>query len=68
MQCHGRESLDEEGMEREGVIRKPVERGWGIWCQADVIAAKVRERQTERSGEGVVIEMEGSLRVSWVSG
>ncbi|KAJ9636399.1 hypothetical protein H2199_008074 [Coniosporium tulheliwenetii] len=63
VQWYGRELVDEEGMEREEVIRKPVERGWGIWYQADVIAAKVRDRQTKRSGEGVVIGAEGSLRV-----
>lgn len=63
VQWYGREFVDEEGMEREEVIRKPVERGWGIWYQADVIAAKVRERQMEVSGEGVVIGKEESLRV-----
>jgi hypothetical protein len=62
VQWYGDEFLDENGIEKDEVIQKPVERGWGIWYQADVIAAKLRERQhNELPGE--VIGVEESLRV-----
>lgn len=62
VQWYGEEFVGEDGVEKEEVIRKPVERGWGIWYQADVIAKKVKEQQTSQ-GPGVVIGAEESLRV-----
>jgi dihydrodiol dehydrogenase / D-xylose 1-dehydrogenase (NADP) len=62
LQRYGEEFLDAEGRERGEVIRKPVGRGWGIWCQADVIAGRVLEKRGE-GGEGEVIGEEEGLRV-----
>lgn len=62
VQWYGEEFLGEDGIEKEEIIKKPVERGWGIWYQADVIAAAVRDRKgSEKQGE--VIGAEESLRV-----
>ncbi|SMQ46757.1 unnamed protein product [Zymoseptoria tritici ST99CH_1A5] len=61
VQWYGAEHLDKDGIETEEVIKKPVERGWGIWYQADVIAEKVFSRQA--GAEGEVIGYEESLRV-----
>ncbi|KAK4972612.1 hypothetical protein LTR66_011268 [Elasticomyces elasticus] len=63
VQWYGREFIDEEGMEKEEIIRKPIARGWGIWYQADVIASRVHERQKNGSSRGEVIGAEESLRV-----
>ena len=64
VQWYGPDYLDLEGLEQNEVIKKPVERGWGIWYQADVIAKEVLKR---RSGgeetKGSVIDKDGSLRV-----
>jgi predicted dehydrogenase len=62
IQWYGDEFLDENGIEKDEVIQKPVERGWGIWYQADVIAAKLRERE-HNDLPGEVIGVEESLRV-----
>jgi len=65
VQWYDDEHMDEDGIEKEEIILKPVERGWGVWYQADVIASRVATRQ--RSGrpdqEGEVIGEEESLRV-----
>lgn len=37
VQWYGGEHVDKDGIEKDEVIRKPVD-GWGIWYQADVIA------------------------------
>ena len=63
VQWYGREHVDEEGMEVEEVIERPVERGWGIWYQADVMAKEVLKRQSGDQKEGMVIGAEESLRV-----
>lgn len=63
VQWYGRHFVDDEGTEREEVIKKPVERGWGIWYQADVIADRVCDRQRQGSNRGEAIGAEGSLRV-----
>jgi hypothetical protein len=65
VQWYAEEWLDEEGRERDEVIKMPVERGWGIWCQADVLARRVWERKKKGEGKGVgeVIGEEESLRV-----
>ncbi|KAK3717725.1 hypothetical protein LTR37_005496 [Vermiconidia calcicola] len=61
VQWYDAEHLDKDGIETEEVIQKPVERGWGIWYQADVIAAKVAQRRP--GSEGEVIGCEESLRI-----
>ena len=64
VQWYGRDFVDEEGIEKEEVIKKPVARGWGMWYQADVIASKVYERQRHGGSKGCeVIGAEESLRV-----
>lgn len=55
------EHLNEQGMETEEIIKKPVERGWGMWYQADVIASKVASRPAGADGE--VVGGAESLRV-----
>ncbi|KAJ6012443.1 hypothetical protein N7522_002798 [Penicillium canescens] len=45
VQWYDEEHLDENGMETEEVVEMPVERGWGIWYQADVIAERVTRRK-----------------------
>ena len=62
VQWYGEEFVGADGIEKEEVIDKPVERGWGIWYQADVIAQKVMEQRSTQ-GPGVVIGAEESLRV-----
>jgi len=62
VQWYGEEFVGDDGIEKEESIDKPVERGWGIWYQADVIAKKVLERRSSE-GPGVVIGAEESLRV-----
>jgi predicted dehydrogenase len=45
---YGEGFLDADGLEKDELIMKPVERGWGIGYQADVIAQRVFEkRRTE---------------------
>ncbi|KAK4495266.1 hypothetical protein PRZ48_013595 [Zasmidium cellare] len=61
VQWYGAEHLDEDGIEKEEVIKKPVERGWGLWYQADVIADRVRQRKSGEQGE--VIGGQETLRV-----
>lgn len=61
VQWYSEEHVGNDGVERQEVIRKPVERGWGIWYQADIIAAQVEAQQT--SEPGVVIGAKESLRV-----
>jgi predicted dehydrogenase len=61
VQWYGAEHLDKDGIETEEIIKKPVERGWGIWYQADVMVEKVFSRKS--STEGEVIGYEESLRV-----
>lgn len=64
VQWYGREHVDEKGLEVEEIIEKPVERGWGLWYQADVIAKTVHEREgAGQHGKGVVIGGDESLRV-----
>lgn len=65
VQWYGRKYVDENGTEKDEVIQRPVERGWGIWYQADVIAKRVweRKRAGSSSAEGEVIGAEESIRV-----
>jgi predicted dehydrogenase len=57
--------MEADGIEKDEILFKPVERGWGIWYQADAIAARILARQ--RAGDvdqpGEVIDEEESLRV-----
>lgn len=61
VQWYDEEHLDKNGIETEETVRKPVERGWGMWYQADVIAARIASRKA--GAEGEVIGEEESLRV-----
>ena len=45
------------------MIKKPVERGWGIRYQADVVAKRMHERQQHGAKEGEVFGEEESLMV-----
>lgn len=75
VQWYGREGADEAGIdgaqagaaEREEIIKKPVQRGWGMYYQADVIAQAVRDRRNEtpRGGArgGLVIGGDETVRV-----
>jgi len=56
VQWYGYAHLNEDGTEKNEIIKKPV-CGWGIWYQADVIAAAVFNKQP------CVIGAEESLRV-----
>lgn len=53
--------LDESGIETEETIHRAVERGWGLWYQADVIAARIAQRKA--GAEGEIIGYEESMRV-----
>lgn len=61
VQWYDEEHLDKDGIETEEIISRTVERGWGIWYQADVIARAVASRKEFE--EGQVIGGEESLRV-----
>ncbi|KAJ5540409.1 hypothetical protein N7494_005485 [Penicillium frequentans] len=63
VQWYDEEHLDENGFETDEVIKMPVERGWGIWYQADVIAERVARRNGNDQGTGEVIGEEESGRV-----
>lgn len=62
VQWYGDEYVDENGIEKNEIVKRPVEKGWGIWYQADVIAEKVQARQSLQ-GPGEVIGGEETLRV-----
>ncbi|GAW19159.1 hypothetical protein ANO14919_086430 [Xylariales sp. No.14919] len=64
VEWYGSEHLDEKGDAKAEVIKLPVERGWGLWYQADVIAKAVRDRKSENGQKpGLAIGEEESLRV-----
>ncbi|KAI1611244.1 hypothetical protein EDD37DRAFT_632934 [Exophiala viscosa] len=56
VQWYGHAHLNDDGTERNEIIKKPVS-GWGIWYQADVIASAVFKKQPG------VIGAEESLRI-----
>lgn len=56
VQWYGDSHLNEDGTEKNEIISKPVE-GWGIWCQADVIAKAVFGQEAQTIGA------EESLRI-----
>lgn len=49
VQWYGRKHLNNDGTERDEIIRKPVD-GWGIWYQADIIANAVLKGQPQTIG------------------
>ncbi|GAB7365082.1 hypothetical protein MBLNU230_g6173t1 [Neophaeotheca triangularis] len=61
MLWYGEDHLDETGMEREEIVDRPVERGWGLWYQADVMASKVIARPQNAGGD--VVGHLASMRV-----
>ncbi len=63
IQWYDDEHLNEKDIEKDEVISKPVDEGWGMWYQADVIAEKVAARASENATSGEVIGMDESLRV-----
>ena len=63
VQWYDDEHLDEQGVEKDEVISKPVEEGWGMWYQADVIVERIAARVSENTTAGEVIGMDESLRV-----
>lgn len=65
VQWYDSEHLDSEGIEREELIERPVEHGWGMWYQADVIAKSILTSRSE--GKGEVIGLKETLRVlAWM--
>jgi dihydrodiol dehydrogenase / D-xylose 1-dehydrogenase (NADP) len=56
VQWYGEQYLNEDGTEKDELIRKQVD-GWGLWYQADVIARAVF------TGKSGTIDSEKSLRV-----
>ncbi len=64
VQWHGREHIDEKGVEFEETIDRPLPQSWDLWCQADVIAKAVRDRGGQPSPRKVlVVGKDESLRV-----
>jgi hypothetical protein len=61
-QWYGEQYVNDDGSEKE-VIKKSVERGWGIWYQADVIAKRLQERQRQGVKRGESIGAAEALRV-----
>lgn len=61
VQWYGQGQLDKNGIEKDEIIKKPVDRGWGLWYQADVIAHVIAQRKAGMEGE--VVGGEGTLRV-----
>lgn len=61
VQWYDEAHLDEKGTEKEEVVKKPAKRGWGLWYQADVLAARIASRTASDKGE--VIGGEETLRV-----
>lgn len=65
VQWYDDEHLDKDGRETEELIKKPVERGWGMWYQADVIAVTIASRKDGAEGE-VVGEKESMRVLQWM--
>ena len=66
MRWYGRDHVDEKETEREEVIKIPLPRGWGLVCQADVIAKAVddkRHHHKDGKEKGLVIGGDETLRV-----
>ena len=63
VQWYDDQHLDEQGIEKDEVISKPVEEGWGMWYQAEVIAEMIAARASGNATAGEVIGIDESLRV-----
>jgi predicted dehydrogenase len=63
VQWYDDEHLDEQGVEKDEVIFKPVEEGWGMWYQADVIVERIAARASGNATRGEIIGVDESLRV-----
>lgn len=61
VQWYDTEHVDENGIERDETIERSVERGWGMWYQADVIARMIASRRA--GAEGEIIGGDETLRV-----
>lgn len=69
IEWYNEDNLDEEGREKHEIVQKPVERGWGLWYQADLMAREVDARQKMNPAPqiGMVIGETESLRIlSWM--
>lgn len=60
VQWYGYAHLNEDGTEKNEIIKKPVS-GWGIWYQADIIATAVFNKQP-----GVIGAEESSRVLEWM--
>lgn len=64
IEWYNKEKLSGDGSETQEIVSKPVERGWGLWYQADVIAREIQKRGASKSQDaGVVIGGDESMRV-----
>lgn len=63
VQWYDEEHLDGNGIETQEMVKMPVERGWGLWYQADVIAERVARRKGGSQGMGEIVGEEESGRV-----
>lgn len=65
VQWYDPEHLEINGLETEEVIQRPVERGWGMWYQADVIASRIITMTAGAEGE-VIGEAESMRVLRWM--
>ncbi|VUC37878.1 unnamed protein product [Clonostachys rosea] len=64
IEWYKKEKLSKDGSEVRETVSKPVERGWGLWYQADVIAREVQIRGASRTqGTGLVIGGDETVRI-----
>ncbi|CAH0044293.1 unnamed protein product [Clonostachys solani] len=64
IEWYNKDRLNGDGSEVRETVSKPVERGWGLWYQADVIAGEVQKRGASRGqGTGLVIGGDETVRV-----
>lgn len=63
VQWYDEDHINEQGIEADEIIKKPVKRGWGIWYQADVFAEQLAKTKQGQNLGSQVIGVEESLRV-----
>lgn len=63
VEWYNKDNLGLNGGEKHEIIKKPVERGWGFWYEADIIAKEVKNRENNKGVAGVVIGEADSLRI-----
>ena len=66
IEWYNEENVGEDGMAKHEIVTKEIERGWGLWYQADVIAGALINRKghsTASSSSGLVIGEDDSLRI-----